>query len=137
MKLFFIPLFFMAAEIFFLLHHRFFYYYLQVLPRLFNRISKRTRVIILSKDIFIFLGFYLIRLFFFAYCFYIVFFTETWEPGCMLLLISALTQMAVLFRIDGVSWVEKTTGLVFPNRFFQTVMSSTSIFILAQFAIQF
>lgn len=66
---------------------------------------------------------------------YIVLFTPYWQPGCMLLFLSAMPQLAVAFRIDGLTEKDRTTGLVYPTRLFQAVMSGFVLFILGQFAL--
>ena len=46
-----------------------------------------------------------------------------------------MPQLAVAFRIDGLTEKDRTTGLVYPTRLFQAVMSGFVLFILGQFAL--
>lgn len=88
-----------------------------------------------SRDIILYLFLSLVRMLYLLYAIYIVLFTPYWQPGCMLLFLSAMPQLAVAFRIDGLTEKDRTTGLVYPTRLFQAVMSGFVLFILGQFAL--
>ena len=129
-----IPLFFLIMELVFLFHYRKLYYYMQVLPPLWKRRPKGVRLIIISKDVLHFLLYDVVRLLYMIYYTYIVLFTPYWQPGCMLLFISSLTQLAVTFRISGITQVDPQSGVVYPTRLFQSFMSGLAVFILSNFA---
>ena len=96
-----IPAFFFLMELIFLFHYRKIYYYHQWLPNLWRKRTQGVRLIILSRDIILYLFLSLVRMLYLLYAIYIVLFTPYWQPGCMLLFLSAMPQLAVAFRIDG------------------------------------
>jgi len=114
-----IPAFFFLMELIFLFHYRKIYYYHQWLPNLWRKRTQGVRLIILSRDIILYLFLSLVRMLYLLYAIYIVLFTPYWQPGCMLLFLSAMPQLAVAFRIDGLTEKDRTTGLFIPPAYFR------------------
>jgi hypothetical protein len=134
MVVYLIPLFFLVMELIFLFNYRKIYYYMQVLPSIWKHRTKGIRLVIVSRDVLFFLLHYIVRILYLIYCIYIVLFTPYWQPGCMLLFISSLTQMAVSFRISGLTTVDPRNGFAYPTRLYQSFMSGLTVFILSNFA---
>lgn len=77
-----IPAFFFLMELIFLFHYRKIYYYHQWLPNLWRKRTQGVRLIILSRDIILYLFLSLVRMLYLLYAIYIVLFTPYWQPGC-------------------------------------------------------
>lgn len=70
-----IPAFFFLMELIFLFHYRKIYYYHQWLPNLWRKRTQGVRLIILSRDIILYLFLSLVRMLYLLYAIYIVLFT--------------------------------------------------------------
>lgn len=67
-----IPAFFFLMELIFLFHYRKIYYYHQWLPNLWRKRTQGVRLIILSRDIILYLFLSLVRMLYLLYAIYIV-----------------------------------------------------------------
>lgn len=76
-----IPAFFFLMELIFLFHYRKIYYYHQWLPNLWRKRTQGVRLIILSRDIILYLFLSLVRMLYLLYAIYIVLFTPLLAAG--------------------------------------------------------
>ena len=90
----YIPLLFLCAKVFSFIYHRELALFLHNFRAIVEarRSTKRYMLFLLIKPLFFFLIYFLIDILFLFYCIWLIT-GDSWEPGCMLLFLSALSLM--------------------------------------------
>jgi len=123
-------------EVVFLIRYKAVYYYMQLIPRILRkREQSPVHIIIVDQGLLLFILFYLARLGFFLYCLFLIVFTDDlWQPGCMLLFLSSLEQLAVYYQVTGLAEKDPDTGLRTPTLWFEALIRGLSVYILSHLA---
>lgn len=128
----YIPLLFLCAKTFSFVYHRelalFLHNFKVILATRKN--DEKTHVFIIDKTTIFFLIYLLVDFLFLLYCIWLIH-TDIWEPGCMLLFLSALESYGVHGQIDG-TYKISPLGFVYPRLWFKYLMSGLIMFILLQ-----
>ena len=128
-----IPLLFVCTEVLAAVFYKRFYFYVQFFSDLVNKPEKgKTKVIVIDNMALIFLCALIIHLALLFYCLYLMFIGQ-WQPGCMLLILSALESHAVKANISGVT-VKSSRGYTYPTLLFKYTISTFTIFVLLNLA---
>ena len=116
----YIPLLFLCAKVFSFIYHRELALFLHNFRAIVEarRSTKKVHVVFIDKTTIFFLIYFLIDILFLFYCIWLIT-GDSWEPGCMLLFLSALESYGVQGRIYAKIW-------------FKYLMSAQIMFILLQ-----
>ena len=124
-----IPLIFAISEVLGTIFYKRFYFYIQFFSQLINNPQdNKTKVILLDKMALFFLVSLIMHFSLLAYCLYLMV-AGSWQPACMLLLLSALESYAVKANISGAT-IKSSRGFTYPTILFKTIISSLTLFIL-------
>lgn len=98
----YIPLLFLCAKVFSFIYHRELALFLHNFRAIVEarRSTKKVHVVFIDKTTIFFLIYFLIDILFLFYCIWLIT-GDSWEPGCMLLFLSALESYGVQGRIAG------------------------------------
>ena len=98
----YIPLLFLCAKVFSFIYHRELALFLHNFRAIVEerRSAKKVHVVFIDKTTVFFLIYFLIDILFLFYCIWLIT-GDGWEPGCMLLFLSALESYGVQGRIAG------------------------------------
>lgn len=95
----YIPLLFLCAKVFSFIYHRELALFLHNFRAIVEarRSTKKVHVVFIDKTTIFFLIYFLIDILFLFYCIWLIT-GDSWEPGCMLLFLSALESYGVQGR---------------------------------------
>ncbi len=127
-----IPLLFICMRMYAFINYREIAYFLQTFSNMLEARKKnpgKTQVVLMDKAAVIFLIYLAFDIGFLLYCMYLMYHPETWSPGCLLLLISAMEAYAVRMRISGTYEVDPQ-GFAYGSLWFRYLMTGMSMFIL-------
>lgn len=96
----YIPLLFLCAKVFSFIYHRELALFLHNFRAIVEarRSTKKVHVVFIDKTTIFFLIYFLIDILFLFYCIWLIT-GDSWEPGCMLLFLSALESYGVQFLV--------------------------------------
>lgn len=128
----YIPLLFLCAKVFSFIYHRELALFLHNFRAIVEerRSAKKVHVVFIDKTTVFFLIYFLIDILFLFYCIWLIT-GDGWEPGCMLLFLSALESYGVQGRIAG-AYEVSPLGFVYARIWFKYLMSAQVMFILLQ-----
>lgn len=129
----YIPLLFLGAKVFSFIYHRelaLFLHNFQAILAARKNVQK-VQVVFIDRTAVFFLFYLLIDMLFLFYCIWLIS-GDGWQPGCMLLLLSALESYGVQGRIDGVYEVHRKLGFVCARVWFKYLTSAQIMYILLQ-----
>ncbi len=128
----YLPLLFLCAKVFSFIYNRqmalFLYNFRATIEK--RKSTKNIHVIFIDKSTVFFLIYFLIDILFLFYSIWLMA-GDNWEPGCMLLLLSALESYGVQGRIAG-AYEMSPLGFVYSKNWFKYLMSAQIMFILLQ-----
>ena len=116
----YIPLLFLCAKVFSFIYHR----------ELALFLHNFRAIVFIDKTTIFFLIYFLIDILFLFYCIWLIT-GDSWEPGCMLLFLSALESYGVQGRIAG-AYEVSPQGFIYAKIWFKYLMSAQIMFILLQ-----
>lgn len=128
----FIPLFFICLRMYSFINYREIAYFLQSFANMLEARKKnpdKKQIVLLDKSAMVFLVYLAVDIAFMAYCLYLMYHDETWSPGCLLLIISAMETYGVRARITG-TYVIDPQGFAYGSLWFRYLMTGMSLFIL-------
>lgn len=126
----YIPLLFLCAKVFSFIYHRELALFLHNFRAIVEarRSTKKVHVVFIDKTTIFFLIYFLIDILFLFYCIWLIT-GDSWEPGCMLLFLSALESYGVQGRIAG-AYEVSPQGFIYAKIWFKYLMSAQIMFIL-------
>ena len=128
----FIPLFFICTKMFHFINYREVAFFIQnfaLLLRERRRNPNRKHVIIIDSFSVFVIIYFICDILYMFYCIWLMTDTSTWDPGCILLFISALESAAVHFGISG-TYTADPRGFVYPSTWFRYLTFGMNLFIL-------
>lgn len=125
----YIPLLFLCAKVFSFIYHRELALFLHNFRAIVEarRSTKKVHVVFIDKTTIFFLIYFLIDILFLFYCIWLIT-GDSWEPGCMLLFLSALESYGVQGRIAG-AYEVSPQGFIYAKIWFKYLMSAQIMFI--------
>lgn len=93
---------------------------------------KSTTVFVIDKNPAFFLFSFLADILFLFFCVYLMFDNNTWTPGTLLLIISALESYAIYAKIDGTCYKDETDNYYYPSVWWRYITTGSSLFILTR-----
>ncbi len=127
-----IPLFFITIKMFALMNTRQVAFFIQNLATMLQSMGKssgKKQFVLINQSAMIFIFYMIADILFLFYCLWLMCSDDTWTPGCMLLIISAMESYAMHVRIDG-TYTADPLGFVYPRLWFKYLMNGQSLFIL-------
>lgn len=120
----YIPLLFLCAKVFSFIYHRELALFLHNFRAIVEarRSTKKVHVVFIDKTTIFFLIYFLIDILFLFYCIWLIT-GDSWEPGCMLLFLSALESYGVQGRIAG-AYEVSPQGFIYAKIWFKYLMSA-------------
>lgn len=128
----FIPLFFICIKMYAFLNTRELAYFLHnfsLVLQARRKNPKLKQVLIIDKGSILLMIYFAADVLFLLYCIWLMTDDKNWQPGCLLLMISALESYAMHARISGTYNVDKI-GFIYPQIWFKYLMSGQTLFIL-------
>lgn len=128
----FIPLFFIIIKMYAFLNTRELAYFLHNFALILQARRKNPKVkqvLIIDKSSVFVIIYFLADILFLLYCIWLMMNDLTWQPGCLLLMISALESYAMHAKINGTYKIDKL-GFIYPKIWFKYLMSGQTLFIL-------
>lgn len=128
----FLALFFICVKMYSFINTRelaYFIYNFSLMLQARRRNPKVRQVIIIDKGSMQLIFYFAADILFLLYCIWLMFDDATWEPGCLLLIISALESYAIHAHISGTYIIDKL-GFTYPKLWFKYLMSGQTMFIL-------
>lgn len=128
----FIALFFICIKMYSFIYARELTYFIQSFSLMLQTRRKNPKirqVLIVDKSSMFFAFYFLADILYMFYCIWLMFDDATWQPGCMLLIISAMESYAMHTRIAGTYKIDRL-GFTYPQVWFKYVMSGMTLFIL-------
>ncbi|MCD7974215.1 MAG: hypothetical protein LUF25_00080 [Phascolarctobacterium sp.] len=127
-----IPLFFITIKMFALMNTRQVAFSIQNIVTMLQSMGKssgKKQFVLVNQSAMIFIFYMIADILFLFYCLWLMCSDDTWTPGCMLLIISAMESYAMHVRIDG-TYTADPLGFVYPRLWFKYLMNGQSLFIL-------
>lgn len=127
-----IPLFFITIKMFALMNTRRVAFFIQNIVTMLQSMGKssgKKQFVLVNQSAMIFIFYMIADILFLFYCLWLMCSDDTWTPGCMLLIISAMESYAMHVRIDG-TYTADPLGFVYPRLWFKYLMNGQSLFIL-------
>ncbi len=127
-----IPLFFITIKMFALMNARQVAFFVQNFTAMLKSKEKtpgKRQFLLIDQSAMIFIFYLIADILFLLYCIWLMCSNDTWHPGCMLLIISAMESYAMHGRIDG-TYTADPLGFVYPKLWFKYLMGGQSLFIL-------
>lgn len=117
----YIPLLFLCAKVFSFIYHRELALFLHNFRAIVEarRSTKKVHVVFIDKTTIFFLIYFLIDILFLFYCIWLIT-GDSWEPGCMLLFLSA-NVLKYLFGGDFIAYNDKKQIITYEKYFHQTI----------------
>lgn len=127
MKIF--PIIFILIEIVSIIYYKRLYFFLATISSLVDaRKTEKMRIVLIDKFTLLIAAYFLGHIVFMLYCVFLIF-SPTWQPGCMLLLLSSLESYGVKAQIPG-AFQRAEQGFVYPSILLKYTVSVLSIYVL-------
>lgn len=128
----YLALFFIAAKMYAFLYNKELAYFIQSFSLMLQNRKKNPKIrqiLVVDKNSLLFILYFVIDILFMFYCIWIMLGDTNWEPGCMLLMISALESYAMHARISGTYTIHRL-GFIYPKTWLKYLTTGLSLFIL-------
>lgn len=128
----FLALFFICIKMYAFLNTRelaYFIHNFSLMLQARRRNPKIKQVVIMDKGSMFMAFYFLADILFLVFCIILMFDDATWQPGCLLLIISAMESYAMHSHISGTYVIDKL-GFTYPQIWFKYLMSGQTLYIL-------
>lgn len=128
----YLALFFIAAKMYAFMYTKELAYFIQSFSLMLQNRKKNPKirqVLVVDKNSLLFILYFIVDILFMFYCIWIMLGDTNWEPGCMLLMISALESYAMHSRISGTYTIHRL-GFIYPKPWLRYLTTGMTLFIL-------
>lgn len=128
----YLPLFFLCTKVFSFIYYKELALFLHNFRAIVEarKSAKKINIILIDKTTMFFLLYFLTDILFLLYCIWLIT-GDLWQPGCMLLFLSALESYGIQARIIG-TYEINPLGFVHAKVWFKYIMSAQIMYILLE-----
>lgn len=128
----YLALFFIVAKMYAFIYNKELAYFIQSFSLMLQNRKKNPKIrqiLVVDKNSLLFILYFAVDVLFMFYCIWLMLGDTSWQPGCMLLMISALESYAMHARISG-TYIIHRLGFIYPKAWLRYLTTGMTLFIL-------